>query len=41
MLNKDLKITSTTILKPAPTDIIANKDGKLSEIVFVMINIIS
>ena len=41
MPNSDLKITSTTILKPAPTAIIANNEVKLTEIVLVMINIIS
>jgi|GEM_PF-5343170 hypothetical protein len=41
MLYKDLNTTSNTILKPAPTAIIANKDGKLIEIVLVIIDIIS
>lgn len=41
MLNSDLNIISTTIFKPAPTEIIANKDGKLAAIVVVIIEIIS
>lgn len=41
MLYRDLKIISTTIFKPAPTAIIASNDGKLLEIVLVIIDIIS
>ena len=41
MLYSDLNITSKTILTPAPTAIIASNDGKLLEIVLVIINIIS
>lgn len=41
MLKSDLKITSKTILVPAPTEIIANSAGKLIDIVFVIINTIS
>lgn len=41
MLYSDLKITSKTILTPAPTAMIANNEGKLLEIVLVIIDIIS
>ena len=41
MLYKDLNIISRTILIPAPTAIIPSKDGKLLEIVLVIIAIIS
>lgn len=36
-LYSDLNTKSTTILTPAPTEIIANNAGKLAEIVVVMI----
>ena len=41
MLYNDLNIISKTIFKPAPTAIIPNKDGKLLEIVLVIMVIIS
>jgi len=41
MLYNDLKITSKTILTPAPTAIIPKRDGKLLEIVLVIMVIIS